>query len=125
MPDFGHLPKSPDCIIKIFHFLEPVPVPHDPCYPSPCGPNTQCRDGRCFCLPEYQGDPNIGCRPECTMNNECPTQLACIKNKCKDPCPGTCGHNAVCNVYNHIPICTCPAGMSGNAFIQCNPVQGM
>lgn len=106
----------------------PKPVEHptevDPCNPSPCGANAQCRDGVCTCLAEYQGDPYRGCKPECVLNNECSNHLACIRNKCEDPCPGTCGQNAICNVYNHIPICSCPAGMSGNAFIHCRPFEG-
>lgn len=48
---------------------------------------------------------------------------ACIRNKCKDPCPGTCGLEAICTVSNHIPICSCPEGYSGDAFRQCYFVQ--
>lgn len=108
------------------HLLVTVehPVEVDPCNPSPCGPNAQCRNGVCSCLAEYQGDPYVGCKPECVINNECPTHLACIRNKCKDPCPGTCGQDAICKVYNHLPICSCPTGMAGNAFIQCKPAEG-
>lgn len=82
-----------------------------------------CNDGICTCLPEYQGDPYISCRPECIINDECPRNKACINYKCKDPCPGTCGQTAICEVYNHIPMCRCPEGMSGNAFIECRPNQ--
>lgn len=91
----------------------------DPCHPSPCGGNAVCNDGQCTCLPEYQGNPYIGCRPECVLNTDCPRDKACIRNKCKDPCPGTCGIGALCETYNHIPMCRCPEGMTGNAFIQC------
>lgn len=111
--------------IVCFFIAPPSPVPQDPCYPNPCGSNSQCSNGICVCLPDYQGDPYIGCRPECVGNSDCSQHLACIRNKCKDPCPNTCGQNALCNVYNHIPICNCPAGMSGNAFIQCKPFEGM
>lgn len=96
----------------------------DPCNPSPCGPNSDCYNGVCKCKPEFQGDPYSGCRPECVLNNDCPRNKACIKNKCKDPCPGTCGTNAICEVYNHIPMCRCPDGMYGNAFINCLIQQG-
>lgn len=47
-----------------------------------------------------------------------------MQNKCKDPCPGTCGSNAICEVYNHIPMCRCPEGMHGNAFVNCVIQQG-
>lgn len=98
------------------------PVQSDPCNPSPCGPNAQCQDGTCTCLPEYQGDPYSGCRPECVLSTDCPRNRACIRNKCADPCPGTCGQGATCDVVNHIPICSCPQGTSGNPFVQCRPV---
>ena len=93
----------------------------DPCDPSPCGPNAQCRDGVCTCLPEYQGDPYRGCRPECVLNDDCARNRACTRNKCVDPCPGVCGSNAVCEVVNHIPMCTCPPGMEGSPFVACRP----
>lgn len=104
--------------------LAPEPVVRDPCNPSPCGPNAQCNDGVCSCLPEYQGDPYRGCRPECVLNSDCPRDKACVRNKCVDPCPGTCGQNAECNVVNHIPMCNCPPHYTGNAFISCRPVPG-
>lgn len=37
-----------------------------------------------------------GCRPECVLSSDCPSDKACIRNKCKDPCPGVCGLNAEC-----------------------------
>lgn len=106
-------------------YITAVLLEKDPCNPSPCGPNAQCNDGVCSCLPEYQGDPYSGCRPECVLSTECPKNKACIRNKCTDPCPGTCGQNAQCDVVNHIPMCSCPQGFSGNAFIECRPVAGM
>lgn len=105
-------------------FLVPEPQYTDPCNPSPCGSNALCSNGICTCLNEYYGDPYSGCRPECILNTDCPINKACIYNKCKDPCHGTCGINAICNVYNHIPMCTCPQNMNGNAFIQCQILLG-
>ncbi|XP_018406973.1 PREDICTED: neurogenic locus notch homolog protein 4-like, partial [Cyphomyrmex costatus] len=102
-----------------------APSKPDPCTPSPCGPNTQCNGGICNCIAEYFGDPYSGCRPECVLNNDCPNTRACVRNKCVDPCPGVCGQNAICNVYNHVPMCTCPSGMDGNAFVLCSPVPGI
>lgn len=97
----------------------------DPCNPTPCGPNAECRHGICTCLTEYHGDPYIECRPECVLNNDCPREKACIRNKCLDPCPGTCGTNAVCSMINHIPMCSCLTNYEGNAFIMCNPIPGI
>lgn len=99
-------------------------VEDDPCNPSPCGSNAQCFKGQCTCLPEFQGDPYSGCRPECVMSSDCDRTKACIGNKCKDPCPGVCASTAICSVVNHIPMCSCPERMTGNAFIECHPVLG-
>lgn len=96
----------------------------DPCNPSPCGPNARCDNGVCTCLEEFQGDPYQGCRPECTVSNDCPRDKACIRSKCADPCPGTCGQNAQCKVYEHVPMCSCLPGLTGNAFVLCSEIQG-
>lgn len=97
----------------------------DPCNPSPCGDNAQCNNGICTCILDYQGDPYSGCRPECIMSQDCARDKACLRNKCIDPCPGTCGQRAICDVVNHIPMCSCPQGLTGNAFIECRPLPGM
>jgi hypothetical protein len=94
-----------------------------PCSPSPCGSNALCREqngaGACSCLEGYFGNPYEGCRPECVLNSDCPSHLACISNKCQDPCPGTCGQNAMCQVVNHLPSCTCLSGYTGDPFSIC------
>ena len=104
----------------------PVETP-TPCIPSPCGSNAICREqngaGACSCVDEYIGNPYEGCRPECVLNSDCPSNLACISNKCQDPCPGTCGQNAVCQVVNHLPSCTCFSGYTGDPFRYCNVIQ--
>jgi hypothetical protein len=53
------------------------------------------------------------------LNADCPQNKACLRNKCVDPCPGVCGVNAECHVYNHIPNCECISGHQGNAFHGC------
>lgn len=97
----------------------------DLCNPSPCGSNALCNDGECSCLPEYHGDPYVGCRPECTVSTDCQRNQICARKKCVNPCPDTCGPNAICEVINHIPMCSCPAGYTGNSFVSCNVLQGM
>lgn len=104
------------------HILVP---PADRCNPSPCGQNARCNDGICTCIPEYFGDPYAGCRPECVINTDCPRDKACVFHKCRDPCVGTCGVSAECNVVNHLPMCSCPRNMTGNAFIFCTALQGL
>lgn len=100
------------------------PTRPTPCVPSPCGSNAICREqngaGSCTCLPDYVGNPYEGCRPECIYNSDCPSNKACISNKCKDPCPGTCGQNANCQTVNHLPTCTCIVGYTGDPFTFCN-----
>ena len=104
-----------------------VPVVEErptPCIPSPCGSNAVCREqngaGSCVCLPDYVGNQYEGCRPECVLNTDCSSNRACIRNKCQDPCPGTCGQNADCQVVNHLPSCTCHPGYTGDPFKYCN-----
>lgn len=96
--------------------------PKDPCFPSPCGPNSQCHrtenQAVCSCLPSYLGSPP-NCKPECVVSSECPSHKACSNQKCVDPCPGTCGSNADCKVINHSPVCSCPSGYTGDPFTRC------
>lgn len=104
--------------------VEPIADDKDLCNPFPCGANAQCANSLCTCLPGYHGDPYSGCRPECVLSTDCSKDKACIRNKCVNPCPGTCGQNAECNVINHIPMCVCLQGYTGNAFFTCSPILG-
>ena len=108
-------------------FLEPPIIEDysDPCTPSPCGPYSECRDVNgvpsCSCLPNYIGRaPN--CRPECVSNSECPSNLACFNEKCRDPCPGSCGFSAQCTVVSHTPSCSCNIGYTGDPFTECHEI---
>jgi len=100
-------------------------IPINPCVPSPCGPNSVCREigntPACSCLNNYIGRPP-NCRPECTINAECPGNLACLKERCKDPCPGSCGIYATCTTVNHSPQCNCEPGYTGDPFAGCSVI---
>lgn len=100
----------------------PGPVVQNPCVPSPCGPYAECRDiggaPSCSCLASYIGSPP-NCRPECTVNSDCPRSQACMNERCRDPCPGSCGLSATCSVINHTPACVCPDGFTGDPFTNC------
>lgn len=102
--------------------VEPTYV--DPCVPTPCGQNSECRDvngqASCACLATFIGSPP-NCRPECVINPDCPSNEACLQSKCRDPCPGSCGISAECSVVNHTPMCTCPEGYMGDPFTRCLP----
>ena len=101
----------------------------DPCVITACGINANCHTENdravCTCPRELIGNPYIECRPECVINNECNRQQACINNKCVDPCPGTCGQRARCDVVNHNPVCSCPEGYIGDPFVECREQPGM
>lgn len=99
-------------------------VPIDPCASSPCGFNSLCQNNggsaACSCLPSFIGMPP-NCRPECVINSECPSSEACIRQSCRNPCLGSCGTGAQCHVLNHIPVCTCQEGYTGDPFTSCLP----
>lgn len=72
----------------------------------------------CSCVPGYLGSPPT-CRPECTVSSDCALNQACVNQKCIDPCQGTCGIEARCQVVAHNPICSCPPKYTGDPFIKC------
>lgn len=98
-------------------------IPINNCLPNPCGPNSQCKEINgvpvCSCLINYTGRPP-NCRPECMIDVECPGNLACISERCSNPCPGSCGYHATCSVVKHVPICTCDQGHTGDPFSGCS-----
>lgn len=102
--------------------LTSVKEKENPCVPSPCGPYSNCRivndHAVCSCDANYVGTPPA-CKPECIVSADCLQNKACINNKCRDPCPGTCGINAKCQVINHNPICSCPSNYVGDPFVRC------
>ena len=113
-----------DAFIGCSEVPRDIPVPVDPCNPSPCAENAQCSvvngAAKCTCIPPYFGDPySSGCRPECVLNSDCPSQKACINQHCTNPCTGICGTNAQCIVVNHVPVCECQIGYVGDAFSGC------
>ena len=93
--------------------------------PDPCGRYAQCRNvggvAACSCLPGYVGVPP-NCRPECLIHSECPSNRACIDEKCRDPCPGACAAGAECTVIMHNAVCRCQQGYEGDPFTGCRRV---
>lgn len=106
----------------VVFFSEPLPPTTNPCLPSPCGPNADCRVQEdhpiCTCISGMFGAPP-NCRPECVIDQDCISSLTCIQKKCLDPCAGSCGFNTNCTVQNHRPICHCYEGYEGDPFSGC------
>lgn len=102
--------------------IQTAPEPVNPCDPSPCGPYSICQvtanRAICTCQTGYIGAPPA-CRPECLISTECPMDKTCIEQKCQDPCFGSCGIGARCQVIKHNPICSCPPSLTGDPFVQC------
>ena len=73
----------------------------------------------CNCPAPLIGNPYQSCRPECIVNSDCTRDSSCVRQKCVDPCKGTCGVDASCKVSNHNPVCSCPEGYSGDPFSRC------
>lgn len=97
-----------------------------PCTPNPCDPNAPCDTyGNQFAVCDPCNGPdssnNPACRPECVLSSDCAFNKACLRNRCVDPCPGSCGVNAECTVYQHDPICRCVHGFIGNPYEHCKP----
>jgi hypothetical protein len=83
---------------------------------------SECEWTSSMLMPAHLHRQSPGCRPECVVSSECPQNRACVNQKCVDPCPGTCGLNARCEVINHSPICSCQAGYTGDPFTRCFPI---
>ena len=69
-----------------------------------------------FGMHDYLSAP----KPECLSDPECPNHLACIQEKCQNPCfTHSCGQNAECKVKNHRALCVCLYGFVGDPYTLC------
>ncbi|XP_054290488.1 fibropellin-1-like [Macrosteles quadrilineatus] len=101
----------------------------DLCIPNPCGTNARCEPGHdrsgkerpvCTCIPGYLGDPLSYCRRgECSTDNDCRNDQNCINYNCVSSCTNQCGVAAMCNARNHVAVCSCPPGYTGDALTRC------
>lgn len=106
----------------------------DPCIvTAKCGFNEVCsvfnHRSECSCDVGFVQDYDKGCviyEEGCRYDEDCPSQTACIRNECVNPCNATepCGVNSICRVLDTLPvrtmICECLPGFQGNAAIQCD-----
>jgi hypothetical protein len=63
------------------------------------------------------------CTVQCTNNEFCKEDEACIQSVCRSPCDvhNPCVPNAVCVNKNHGSECLCREGYAGNGLISCQP----
>lgn len=103
----------------------------NPCEaPNVCGENALCtavaHSAVCNCPLQTKGDAHIACiRVECSDNDDCPASKSCIDAKCVDPCTlsNVCGRNADCVADNHLGVCSCQPGTTGNPLLGCISIQ--
>ncbi|XP_037773775.1 fibropellin-1-like [Penaeus monodon] len=85
---------------------------------SKCGYKAQCHTVHhipmCTCV------PGSSCA-QCVRDSDCSFAESCRGGSCVDPCVvgAPCGRNAECAVTLHRPICSCPAGYTGNPRQEC------
>ena len=68
-------------------------------------------------------DHSLAPRPACTTDPECPDHLACIEEKCQDPCYTRgqfCGSNAKCKVENNRATCVARKIQKSTIFVAFN-----
>lgn len=93
---------------------------------------------KCYCPQGTTGNPFIRCtlllsppdgQPECRSDSECPTQMACINQKCVNPCANeqVCKPDQECRVLDTSPLrtvmCQCPPDMVVDSSGRCISVR--
>ena len=117
----------------------------NPCAASPCAANAVCyvtnHIAGCRC-PEHLpvGNPMAHCErappptpaaPECRVDPDCPSKLACIDQHCVNPCRelAPCAPTAHCSVLDSVPVrtmtCVCPEGWVPDNRGECKPGQSI
>lgn len=103
----------------------------NPCeLPKSCGKNAECiptgHVATCRCPARTRGNAQLECVAlECIDNNDCSHDKSCVDNHCINPCSlqNICGQRATCTPDNHVGICTCQPGTTGDPHLGCVAVQ--
>lgn len=92
----------------------------------PCAPTATCTPSNhhalCTCPPGYTGSPTDSCEPVgCTSSNECPSDQACYRGSCVNPCvlDSPCGPGTSCLTTGHTATCACRPGLFGDPHVSC------
>lgn len=101
-----------------------------PCNILKCGLNAMCivsnHKPSCECKQDSGGDPLKKCvKFECVTDSDCHEEEACTNNICQNSCvlPRACGKNADCLSRNHVGLCSCSPGYTGDPVLGCVPIQ--
>lgn len=138
----GHCQYNEDCADheacdRLNRVCRPV------CDEDTCALNAICTGRRhqpqCECRPGYRGNPFVQCdvprepptkvEPECKQDADCPSQLACINQRCANPCatPHVCTPQQTCHVLDTLPlrtmICKCPSDTITDNSGNCVPIK--
>ncbi|KAK0158057.1 hypothetical protein PV327_011190 [Microctonus hyperodae] len=62
---------------------------------------------------------------KCKSNEECSKIQQCQNGICVDPCPGSCGIDALCYTVNHTHSCECPRCYNGDPEKKCETFTGL
>lgn len=102
----------------------------NPCENDVCGENAVCsvvnHQKTCECAPNSRGDPLVKCtKIECNDKEDCSSDRTCVDFKCVDPCSleNICGKNSKCVTEQHLGVCSCPPGTTGNPQLGCVSIQ--
>lgn len=90
----------------------------------------------CRCPPGSEGNPYQECvsgktplpRPECKMDIDCPSQYACIEQRCLNPCleNNVCTADQECRVLDTLPLrtimCQCPPDTIADLSGRCKAI---
>lgn len=120
--------KNEDCPTSAFCHDN---ICKNPCEISgTCGINAECmpveHKASCRCPLRTKEDHNHNCLPiECINANDCSDDKTCLNSTCINPCklPNICGNKAYCLPSNHLGICICEAGTTGDPHLGCLPFQ--
>lgn len=100
----------------------------NPCTTHLCGRGAECfvqsHFPQCRCPLGTQGNPQVACiTGVCQYNEDCADHEACdrLNRICRPVCDsGVCANTAICTGRRHQPECTCPAGNTGDPYVQCS-----
>lgn len=108
----GYIGSPPGCSQSEHQHAEHDVDQNQSCNSKRCGPNSICYIGEygqaaCRCEPGYKiTSPVIGICFQCGSKFDCNSNQTCSSNlECVDPCPGVCGPNDDCFVFNHKASC--------------------